>query len=533
MQFRFFRFPVFSFSRFLVFAVTAILFITQPVSAQVVNIPDPNLERAIQEELGIPAAAPVTQPKILQLTGLTATEIGIADLTGLEHATNLGYLDVGGNQIRDIRPLAELINVTGLSLANNPIEDITPLANLINLTSLNLAGNGVESLEPLAGLVQLQRLDLFHNRVKDLTPLANLTALTDLILTHNQVGDLTPIANLVNLERLYIRHNLVADFSPISILSLIELHYDEACDIAPLLPPVRERIENRSFPSVFQAWDHVQEQDHLSEDQRYALHDLFFSPFFSLWWKPSQTIAQTPGYGLSTSLSGNPERGAATRQRWLDINPNMVFLRGIRIHNHFVTDAFLPDSDFWLRDDQGQIVQNAFGEYLINFLKPEVQDLLVKRMIAVEQSGLYDGVMLDGFNRNALGFVGRDYFSVTDEEIIQAHINILEEVRSQVHEDFLILINTNRSKATRYTEYVNGTFMETGKDYAGGYTHEGLKEIESTLIWSEENFRSPQINCLEGWGMSIEPPDGPNNRRWMRVFTTMSLTLSDGIRPLH
>lgn len=28
--------------------------------------------------------------------------------------------------------------------------------------------------------------------------------------------------------------------------------------------------------------------------------------------------------------------------------------------------------------------------------------------------------------------------------------------------------------------------------------------------------------------MSIEPPDGPNNRRWMRVFTTMSLTLSDG-----
>lgn len=28
--------------------------------------------------------------------------------------------------------------------------------------------------------------------------------------------------------------------------------------------------------------------------------------------------------------------------------------------------------------------------------------------------------------------------------------------------------------------------------------------------------------------MTIEPPDSPDNRRWMRVFTTMSLTLSNG-----
>ena len=65
-------------------------------------------------------------------------------------------------------------------------------------------------------------------------------------------------------------------------------------------------------------------------------------------------------------------------------------------------------------------------------------------------------------------------------------------------------------------------------DNPGGYTHGGLAEIESTLTWSEENFRHPQINCLEGEGIPTEPPDSPNNRRWMRVFTTMSLTHSDG-----
>ncbi len=542
-------FPVFPFSGFLVFLVAVTLLITTTAVAQVVNIPDANLERAIQEELGIPAAAPVTQPEILQLTGLTATEIGIADLTGLEHAANLGYLDVGGNQIRDIRPLAELINLTGLSLASNPVEDISPLANLANLTHLNLAGNGVETVEPLAGLIQLQTLDLYGNRVKDITPLANMTALTRLILSYNQVGDLTPVANLVSLERLYlrnnqvsdlspltnhpnleildIRHNPASDFSPLNGMNLTRFEYDEVCDFPPLGPPVIERIENRTFPSVFQAWDHVQNMDHLPRDQSFALHDLFFSPRheWGLYWKITPT---EPAYGLATALTGDFEYAREVRRRWLNLNTNMVLLEDIRLHNHFDIDAFPPNSDFWLRNDEGQIVQNVFNEYVINFLKPEVQDLLIKRIIAVERCGLADGIMLDGFNNNGIGFVGRDFFSVTDEDIIQAHLNILHAVRSQVRDDFLILINTSRSKATRYTEYVNGAFMETGNDYPGGYTHDGLKEIESTLIWSEENFRSPQINCLEGWGMSIEPPDGPNNRRWMRVFTTMSLTLSNG-----
>ena len=46
-------------------------------------------------------------------------------------------------------------------------------------------------------------------------------------------------------------------------------------------------------------------------------------------------------------------------------------------------------------------------------------------------------------------------------------------------------------------------------DNPGGYTREGLYEIEDTLTWSEENFRSPKINCLEGWGIPTEPPDSP------------------------
>ena len=41
-------------------------------------------------------------------------------------------------------------------------------------------------------------------------------------------------------------------------------------------------------------------------------------------------------------------------------------------------------------------------------------------------------------------------------------------------------------------------------------------------------MRKPKINVLRGFGVGTEPPDSPKNKQWMRLFTTMSLTLSDG-----
>ena len=238
------------------------------------------------------------------------------------------------------------------------------------------------------------------------------------------------------------------------------------CDIEPLPPLVKERIENRSFPSIFQAWEDVVGLDHLTWEQRNVLHDLHWTAHFGLNW---DTTVVEPTYGLATQRAGRLERAREIRQRRLAQNPNMVFLRDIRIHNHQSPEAFPPNSDFWLRDAQGQILRTSANEYLFNFLKPEVQDLLAKRIIAVARCGLFDGVVLDDFNRNGTRFVGRGHFyPVTDEEIIQAHLNIFRTVRSEVRDDFLILINTNRSKATRYAEYINGTFMETGTDNLGG-----------------------------------------------------------------
>ena len=453
----------------------------------VVEVPDPNLRQAIRETLSLLDGVPLTQLQILRLTNLEAGQRDITDLTGLQYATNL----------------------ENLYLSENQIQDLTPLANLTNLIHLDLFLNIVESVEPLAGLIQLRTLNLFVNRIQDITPLANLT----------------------NLERLYIHENLVTDITPLQGLNLIEFQYDEICDIPPIAPPVGERMENRNFPSIF-AWGgshSTLELDHLTPNQRAALHDLDFGVWFSFNW--DQTPAQ-PFEGIPTSLAGNLSYSRETHRQRLDLNPNMLVLFTVGFHSHYTDEAYPPGSDFWLRDENGEIIRRDTGSPNINFLSPEVQDLLAKRIIAVERCGLYDGVMLDQFANH--GAWGAHIYGVSEEEIIQAFSNIFRTVREQTRDDFLILINANRTKATRYTEYVNGTFMETGSDneyllgIPGGYTHEGLTEIESTLSWSEENLRSPQINCLEGWGIPAEPPDSSENRRWMRVITTLSLTHSDG-----
>ena len=102
----------------------------------------------------------------------------------------------------------------------------------------------------------------------------------------------------------------------------------------------------------------------------------------------------------------------------------------------------------------------------------------------------------------------------------------------------LIMVNTGENRIPRWAEYINGTFMEThpiavkieGMDKYQhlGYTRADLLDIEDTLVWSESNFREPRINVLQGQGIDVEPPDSPRNKQWMRTFTTMSLTLSDG-----
>ena len=259
-----------------------------------------------------------------------------------------------------------------------------------------------------------------------------------------------------------------------------------------------------------------------------------------LYWDGPHTGLDNLNTPKGWHLGGPVQDAQEYRDFLLNLNPNMIFLAEVRVQG--VGIGYYPeDFPYWLKDENGNPVKSPSGNVVLtDFTQPGMQDIVVGHAVAVAECGLFDGIFFDWFGEDANVLVNehttpREVFYTLEEEQ-QAKDNILKRIRAQVRDDFLIIINTNRKKIPRRAWGINGTFMETLSDtqlalpVANGqpYGYEGLKQIEDTLLWAEVNLREPQVNCLEGWGIPTEAPDSPNNLRWMRVFTTMSLTLSDG-----
>ena len=494
-----------------------------------VEIPDPHLGQAVRDELMLLDNAPITQADMKLLTKLTSRFNEITNLEGLEHATNLTDLKFGLNNISDISLLRDLKQLRVLTLYLNPISNLEPLADLTELDYLDLGGCQISDISPLANLTQLTSINLRDNHIEDISALTNLDQLTELRLNSNRIVDVSPLVNLTLLERLGIHNNSITDHSPLEALSLTHFTYDEICELPRV--PIQNRINNRSFPSIFTAWgglgwSPILNRPGLSDAEHLALHDVYWSPFFGLRWRETEQGMQ---------LMGDLDKARQQRDALAALNPKMLFIVEIRMRDAFVNDFYPEDWPYWIRDENGNLRPGIRGQnyYLIDFTHPELQEQIVEQAIAVAQCGLFDGIFFDWWNEDRAVLTNHqvgwtELLPDGNEAEQRARDSILQRIRAAVTPDFLIIGNGNRRKFPRTAPYINGTFMETGRDYDGGYTHGGLAEIESTLFWAEENLREPQINCLEGWGVFTESPDSPRNRRWMRVFTTMSLTHSDG-----
>ncbi len=133
---------------------------------------------------------------------------GGANLAGLEIASGIKSLDLGGNRITDLTPLSGLILLETLRLDRTGASDLTPLTGLIRLETLNLSWNRrVVDLSPLQTLVRLSVVHLGANRIEDVATLSGLRKLELLSLGQNQIADIAALAELPDLEYLDLRDN--------------------------------------------------------------------------------------------------------------------------------------------------------------------------------------------------------------------------------------------------------------------------------------------------------------------------------------
>ncbi|MFM7188690.1 MAG: putative glycoside hydrolase [Armatimonadota bacterium] len=260
--------------------------------------------------------------------------------------------------------------------------------------------------------------------------------------------------------------------------------------------PIRERTANRTFPSIFQAWNAAE----IPGEEKWtsvARHDIVFHApdFFGLRWNHAFP-------GLATSFTQESIAAAkSTRKRLLERNPNVVLLAELRYRD--AHRSHLPDGHHWWLTRNGKPVVGweEGGYFLIDYTQAVLRDHIAKQAKALINTGVMDGIMLDWWD--------------DDDD----RIALLNSIRQYIGDAALILVNANDRKVPRSAKLINGLFMECYKS-AGP---DDWKRITETLSWAEASVRQPRINCLETWHQKSRA-----DVALMRATTTLALTMSDG-----
>lgn len=190
---------------------------TSDPEGQAIRFRDVSFENAVRDALG-KMMGTIYVSDVMTLTELRARVCSIREIPEIIYFTNLETLDLYGNHITDLTPLAALTKLRILNISSNfsvlgggdrnKGMDLTPLGSLTTLEELYAAENLITDVTPLAPLMNLRRLDLHRNRLTDVSALASCVSLETLNLAQNgrmegnQYTDLTSVACIASMPRL-------------------------------------------------------------------------------------------------------------------------------------------------------------------------------------------------------------------------------------------------------------------------------------------------------------------------------------------
>lgn len=202
----------------------------------IVFFPDSMLELAVRLAIQRPDG-PIRRSYLDSLRSLTATNCGLADLTGLQYCPRLAELTVPGNAITNLEPLRHLDSLrmliiysnhltslepleghptlAWLDIGYNPLSDLSPLASMPSLTNLTMYQLPVLDFSVLENLTNLERLGMAHNDVSDLSVLSGASKLSALAMVNCRLSDISVLQNLPSLASLYLPANLIVDIRPL------------------------------------------------------------------------------------------------------------------------------------------------------------------------------------------------------------------------------------------------------------------------------------------------------------------------------
>ena len=204
---------------------------TIEVTIEVTDVYEPIIHRTQQVQDAIIAAVPgvdhADYVTVAHLAAITRLDLDDKSITALKSGDfnelpALTFLDLDGNSISDISPLAGLTALTDLYLSGNSISDISALEDLTALITLDLSeNNSISDISALEDLTALEFLYLWRNSISDISALEDLTALTMLDLSWNSISNISALGDLTALKVLYLNGNSISNISALGDLTAL------------------------------------------------------------------------------------------------------------------------------------------------------------------------------------------------------------------------------------------------------------------------------------------------------------------------
>ena len=315
---------------------------------------DTALEAAVRSALNLQATDPILPDELAALTTLSASNLGIVDLTGLEHATGLTELTLSNNQIIDVLPLVGLTSLMQLNLAGNPItnpgvlyplwlggtmttgvkipiavvftdtaldtavrsalriaagETILPDA-LAALTRITAARKGITDLTGLEHATGLETLDLGQNEITNISVLSTLIRLENLDLADNRITIISALSGLRSLERLDLRNNKVTDTALLSQMTHLKNLYVRGNDNLSSLKELVRLKEAGTRVDITLPRPVTFRDDNLKSALRTALSFQADAPIFpedmetlTTFSAPNESVVNLTGLETATALT--------------------------------------------------------------------------------------------------------------------------------------------------------------------------------------------------------------------------------------
>ena len=194
-----------------------------------------SLERLVLQDCNLSSIAPLDG--LTNLTYLDLSKNALRNIGVFSGFTKLQELHMGENALTDLDAISNLSELKIINVPLNSIQSIKPLFSVIGLTELNISDNALEDIDGIGALTSLSKLNLNQNLISDIAPLAGCTALTELDVSGNKLKEITVIGTLTNLVRLNFSHNEITElptFADNHKLAAIDASYNQLTTIDKL-----------------------------------------------------------------------------------------------------------------------------------------------------------------------------------------------------------------------------------------------------------------------------------------------------------